>query len=248
MTVHNAIILLAGRGTRLAPLTDTTHKALIEIVGKTILDRQISQLAKAGVKRFHLVLGHRAADIKAHLSQNYSGWDVVFYENPQFETTNTAFSLHLVLKELVDDFLLCDGDVVMADALIQTLCAAGGSEGLLLCETDPSKLDAEAVKAVTNAAGDITDIGKHIPLDRALGESIGIGFYPKEWGVALKSRLDQLLRDQSHWNWYYEDAIRQLLSEGATLPALRVLPTSPHPWVEVDDANDLKRAQSLTWE
>lgn len=242
--MKHAIILLAGFGSRLKPITDSTHKALIEIGGATILERQIAGLEAGGVTDFHLVLGHRSQDIENFVAENFPDLNVRFYMNETYENNNTGYSLNLVLKTLLEDFLLLDGDVLLGGALLSDLCSASGKSALL-CETDPAKLDAEAVKVELGDDGTIADIGKHVPLATAHGESIGVGFYTRDWAEALHACLTYELADEKNRNWYYEDAMRALITEGLAPSPLTVIPTGVSPWVEVDDHEDLARARNL---
>ncbi len=69
MSIQKAVILLAGTGSRLKPLTDSMHKALIPVAGSPILQHQIESLQAIGVTDFHLVLGHRANDIQKFITE-----------------------------------------------------------------------------------------------------------------------------------------------------------------------------------
>lgn len=244
--VQNAIILLAGMGSRLRPLTDNLHKALLSIQGKTILERQIAQLTRCGISRLHLVLGYREQDICDFVTKNFSDLNVQFHRNEIYEKTNTGYSLYLVLKTMTESFLLLDGDVLLHNKLVEALCV-DTTDNLLLCETDPAKLDAEAVKARLSNSGEIVEIGKPISLEKAHGESIGVGLYQKDWATALKSQLEKSLKDESNWNWYYEDAMQELLSNEQAPSPLKIVSTGDHAWVEVDDFQDLERAKNTTW-
>lgn len=244
--VQNAIILLAGMGSRLRPLTDATHKALLPIQGKTILERQIAQLKKCGIARFHLVLGYRDQDVRDYVTANFPGLNISYYSNAIFERTNTAYSLHLVLKTFAEPFLLLDGDVLLHDELVASL-SVDTIDNLLLCETDPAKLDAEAVKARLDESGQIVEIGKPIALANAHGESIGVGLYQKDWALALKSHLDKSLKNESNWNWYYEDAMQEIIAKGLAPSPLKIISTGNLAWVEVDDFQDLERAKNVNW-
>lgn len=243
--MNHAIILLAGFGSRLKPLTDTIHKALIEVGGKTILERQLEALACRGVGNFHLVLGHRASDIREYVGGRFPELNVRFYANEIYARNNTGYSLNLVLRTLSEGFLLLDGDVILDGALLTALCASESSA--LLCETDPSKLDAEAVKVKVTPAKNATvsDVGKHVPLQDAHGESIGVGYFTRDWAEALHDCLERELRDENNWNWYYEDAMKLMLAQKTAPSPLSVIPTGAYPWVEIDDHADLNRARRL---
>ena len=242
--IQDAIILLAGLGTRLKPLTDASHKALLTIGDKTILQRQIEALQSFGIQKFHLALGYRADDIQNYVRNHFPDLNVAYYENPVYAQTNTAYSLWLVIQKMPRGFLLLDGDVLFTKSLLQ-IFKTHADQNALLCETDPSKLDPEAVKFCTNAQNQITQIGKAIALSDAKGESIGIGQFQADWNRTLNAFLNTQLQNTAHHNWYYEDAFQRIF-EGQQAPApFFVLSTGEQAWVEVDDHADLKRAQEL---
>jgi choline kinase len=247
MTIQHAVILLAGYGSRLMPITDRTHKALLPVGGKTILQRQILQLIANGVTNLHLALGYRAEDIKNFVAQEFPGLNVKYYDNEMYETSNNGYSLYLVLKTLRETFLLIDGDLVMANAIMRDICSVR-NQTVFVCETDKSKLDAEAMKIGLNVNAEVETISKKLSLAEAQGEAIGLGLYQKDWADALHTCLESCLKDKSNWNWYYEDAVLKLLNTGKAPSPIRILPTSNHSWVEVDDHDDLARAKNLNWD
>lgn len=243
-TSLTAIILCAGRGTRLAPLTDNTHKSLIPIGSQTILQRQLNQLAACGIKKITVVTGHRAGEIESFIS-NYPRheFEISCVQNNNFDQTNTGYSLGIALANLASPFILLDGDVVMDDGLLQSLLASGPDT--LLCETDPAKLDGEAVKTALDAAGKIRAIGKNIPKKEAAGESIGVGYFGTEWARALQSECGALFGNPQKWNHYYEDVMQELFDRKSAPSALSILSTQNFHWVEVDDHDDYRRACHL---
>jgi choline kinase len=240
-----AVILLAGMGTRLRPLTETQHKALIKIGDKTILERQLEQLARHGIQHVHLVLGYRAEDIKAFVASNApDSLTVTCHHNKDFEKNNTGASLALVLPHLDAPFLLLDGDVVLDDALITPLIQ-DTPDSRFLCDTDTAKLNLEAVRILADHQNAICDISKHVPLPQSAGESIGVSLYQADWITPLQETLAIGLADRANWKWYYEDALHVILTAGVKLSALRVIPTGNQKWVEIDDHADLARAREL---
>lgn len=252
-----AIILIAGRGTRLAPLTDTMHKTLIEIGGEAILTRQMRQLGAQGITRFILVTGYREDSVREfatwHAPKNAK---LDFISNAAFAETNTAYSLALALDAWQDvptagqredgdgPFILLDGDVVMDDALPARLLSRQG-ENVLLCETDRTRLNNEAVKVRLAANGTVERIGKAVPFAEAAGESIGVGLYQVGWLQALRPRLALLRERRAEWSWYYEDVMNELLPSEAHPPPFRIEPVGNIAWAEIDNHADLKRAREL---
>lgn len=243
-TPTHAVILVAGRGTRLAPLTDTQHKSLLILGGMTILERQISQLMQQNIDQIVLVTGHREDDLRAYLkgAENF-GADITIVRNDNFQQTNTAYSLGLALEKFSGSFLLLDGDVVMSDPLVKNLIAAG--ENTLLCECDPAKLNDEAVKVRVDTTGKVLSIGKQVPLAMASGESIGVGFFGADWRNVLQEDCVRLRETPTQWNWYYEDVIRARMRNIKPPASLKIVQTAPYEWVEVDDHEDLCRAKKI---
>lgn len=241
-----AIILLAGQGTRLRPLTDNAHKALIDVGGKSILERQLHQLARLGITKAHLILGYRADEVRnfAHTVAP-NELTLSFAENARYTQTNTGASLLIALEEVRSDFLLMDGDVVMEDALLAQVLEPS-DDCLLLCDMDRSKLDVEAVRFSVTLSGKINALSKHVPMSDSIGESIGIGLYKAAWREPLMQCLKASLNDSAKHNWYYEDALNAILSEQPNAFApLKPIPTGSFHWVEIDDHKDLARAKEM---
>ncbi|MBF0107112.1 MAG: phosphocholine cytidylyltransferase family protein [Deltaproteobacteria bacterium] len=242
---QNAVILLAGTGSRLEPLTKTTHKSLIEVGGLTILDRQIDQFTEHGIKNFHLVVGYKKEEVQQHvLNKKKAGAEFRFCINPLYEETNTAYSLMLALKGLEGSFILIDGDVVLDHPLAGTLCAAT-KENILLADTNRDALNHEAVKFMVNDINEITKIGKAIPLSEAAGESIGVGLYQKDWACVLRDYLETAMKEKNNWHWYYEDAIQNIMQKQCAPSPLKIQPVNDLRWVEIDDHADLKKARAI---
>ena len=117
-----AVLLTAGDGGRLAPITQTLPKALLPVGPETILARQIRQLVTAGVTEIVVVIGYEGEAIREHVAA--SNWPITihFVENRQFMSTSTAFSAALAEKFVAGaDFFLLDGGVFAEDALIQRI-------------------------------------------------------------------------------------------------------------------------------
>lgn len=117
-----AIILSGGRSKRLKPLTEQTHKSLIEIFdGKTILDMELELLEKNGIKDIILVTGHFGEKIKEHINKRFPHLNVKFIHNKEYESTNCIYGLWLVRDHIDDNVLYFTGDIVLEDSVIKKL-------------------------------------------------------------------------------------------------------------------------------
>jgi CTP:phosphocholine cytidylyltransferase-like protein len=109
----NAIILAAGMGTRLRPLTNERPKSLVEIAGESFFSRQLRQLREAGITDITVVTGYKAEAFEPWRGQN----GLSFVHNPVFDTRNNLWSM-LAVRERLGDTVVLDGDVRLADGLI----------------------------------------------------------------------------------------------------------------------------------
>jgi choline kinase len=209
----------------------------VQVGEKTILDRQLAQLAVAGIGRVVIAAGHAANLIEKHISG--MKWpEIRLATNPEYRTTNNAISL-LCAQPFLEpgSFLLCDGDVVMSGDPLSDLQKAPGSA--LLVDQRPSLGQEEMKVCVEN--GLVTHLSKEIDPSTAFGESIGI---QKIAARAVPPLWEELaaMKSEGRINDYYEEAFTRLMGRG--YPFLTVpIPTGS--WTEIDDVEDLEYARRL---
>jgi choline kinase len=237
--IDTAVLLVAGMGSRLRPLTNDVPKALVPVNGRSILERAVSNLRDHGVKRFVLATGYRDDAVRAAVSSY--GIKASFCHNPAFETTQNSISLLRCRAALEDvGFYKLDGDVLFDKLTLRRLDAGRGG---LVAAVDANKhLDAEAMKVSTNKEGQILSFGKSILVDEAYGESIGIERVEASASRTLFEAILALER-VGIVDRYYEDVYSDLISsQQLTAGCADVGDLS---WAEVDDCEDLKRAAEL---
>ena len=113
------VILAAGMAKRLRPLTDEKPKCLLEVGGKTLLQRTVDAMISAGIKEFVVVTGYRENMIREFLTARYPQYTINFIDNPDYEHNNNIFSLWLAMEKLhgtevllMDSDILCDPEAV----------------------------------------------------------------------------------------------------------------------------------------
>src|SRR5689334_22343312 len=227
MNTRVAVILAAGVGSRLRPLTDDRPKALVDVAGRSMLARAVDSLASHGVKRLVVATGYRAEALERALRD--APMEVVFAPNPAYETTQNSVSLALC-REAVggEGFLRLDGDVLFDSAVLGRLLAV---DAPLVAAIDRRPgLDEEAMKVeVRPGSSDITRFGKGIPLAEAAGESIGIERISRDASGALFDALDRARAD-GEVGLYYEDVYSRLIADGL---GARMVDVSDLTWCEV---------------
>jgi len=118
-----AIILAAGFGNRMKPLTLTQHKTLLSIGDKTILGRIIDSLLENEINDIVVATGYLKEDIETYLKDGYPDTNFIFVHNERYASTNNIYTLSLVLEsiEIDTDFLLIESDLIYDSSIITKL-------------------------------------------------------------------------------------------------------------------------------
>jgi choline kinase len=236
--VEAAVILVAGVGSRLRPITDTRPKALAPVGDETILGRAVRLLLDFGVSRLILATGYREDAVRAALAGLAS--EVEFCPNPRYDNTQNSVSLALCRAAVAGDpFFKLDGDVLF-DPEVLTRVAAPNAE--LSAGVDCGrKLDAEAMKVVVEGSI-IRSFGKTVPLAHSHGESIGIERISASASAKLFDALDERVA-AGVTDLYYEDVYSQMIQRGELVA--EAADVSGLRWCEVDTFEDLEAARRL---
>lgn len=235
----NAIVLAAGPARRLAPLSDRTHKCLLPVGGRPLLDRMLDALAASGVGETVLVVGHCADQVRAAAGEARGTMRIRFVENPDYQK-GSALSLWAARATLGRDAtLVMDADVLFPDVFLPRLIAAPATSGLLV---DRSFTDTGEEVKVYVARDRVIALGKKAVPERwdAVGE--GVGFFKCDRAHAGEyERLLAASIEETNGAAEYEDALDRLLGR---VPVGWVDVTGL-PWTEVDFVEDLRRAESV---
>lgn len=212
-----AVILAAGCATRLRPHTDDRPKTLLPVAGVPILRRTITSLMRCGFDQFVIGTGYLEEMVRDAVASWFPAGtiDVTFVTNPDFRTTNNAYSLSL-LRPHVDGhpFILLDGDVVFDLAVIEQLLDRGPD---CLAVRSVGEIGLEEVKVTADGQDRVLEIGKHVPVRAAMGESVGIELFSADSSRRLFAALQRRVHDQGLVNEYYEASFQEIIDDGAEL-------------------------------
>ena len=234
-----AIILSAGQGTRLLPMTATKPKCLLEIQGKTIIEWQIDELHKCGVDQITVVTGYGADKVEDLLQRRYGPQRVQTHYSPDYATTDNLVSCWKVRDKMTDDFILLNGDTLFEAAVVQNLLKSPASP-VTVTVSHKDIYDADDMK-VSIEGGRLTKVGKDIPAGNIHGESIGMILFRDTGPEIFKSYLENAMTDtQSVRRWYLS-----VIDEIAQEKTVMTCSIKGLAWCEVDYPADLKQADSV---
>jgi choline kinase len=230
------IILSAGQGTRLLPLTAKIPKCLLEIHGKTILEWQIGELQKCGIDQITVVTGYGAEKVDDLIQQRYEGQKIKTHYNPDYATTDNLVSCWKARKEMNEDFILLNGDTLFEAAVVRTLLASPVNP-VTVTINHAESYDADDMK-VSLANTRLVNISKEIPADKVHGESIGMILFRGDGPKIFRQGLEKALNDTTIVCRWYLSVIDAIAQEETVLTcSIKGLQ-----WCEVDYVVDLKKA------
>ena len=237
-----AIILGAGQGKRLLPMTEEDPKALLSIGGKHLVEWQIAALTKSGVKEIVFVSGFNTERVEETLAGLAAAGDfsLKVLHNPFYTVADNISSCWLARGEMTGDFMLLNGDTLFQAPLVARLLESPVAP-VTLCVDQKATYDQDDMKVCLEGTR-LTDIGKTLPLDAVDAESIGVMVFRGEGPRHFVDYLEETLRDPSALKLYYLSVIRRMAQEGIEV---RTALIKGLPWCEIDYPLDLKRAQQL---
>lgn len=231
-----AIILSAGRGSRLGDLTRDRPKCLLEFAGRTLIDWQIDALNAAGVEDIVVIVGFGAKRVIRAIEAR-RGVRVLY--NPFFQVADNLASLWLARDEMDRDFLILNGDTLVSPEIVAT-AIRDGTAPVNVTITHKAAYDADDMKVELD--GDqVTAVSKRLTPDRTHAESIGLLTFRGSGVGMFRQAVELALADPSGVeNWYLSvvDALARQTEVGAV--AVDGMPSA-----EVDYPADLPIAEAL---
>jgi choline kinase len=238
------VVLAAGPGRRLLPLTEALPKTLLTLEdGRTILDVALANLSAVGIRDVVVVTGFAAARLEEQAAglERRHGVRLELVRNERAEEWNNAYSLWLARGAFTEGALLVNGDTVHPRDVEEILLAATGAAVLLAVDRE-KELGEEAMKVLLSDDGALRRISKEIDPAAAGGEYIGVARIEAAAARPLADALEATWRRDP--SLYYEDGLQELADRGVRIDTA---PIGAVDWVEVDDHADLARARGLAF-
>jgi L-glutamine-phosphate cytidylyltransferase len=232
-----AVILAAGRGTRIRSVHGEHPKCLIEVDGNTILDHQLEALSMTGINEVAIVVGYEKEQVISHVRARSltNNQRIHFIENPVFAITNNVYSLWLALGWLRgDSFIVLNADVIFDPGILQSAVRPYAPISMIV---DPLWRD-ETMKVIIEDDR-VIEMSKKIPREEFSGTYIGITVFSKFIQNQFFRKMNKLI-GFGRVNEFFNVAVQQLANEGVHVGFTS---TEGLAWAEIDDPVDLTFAQ-----
>jgi choline kinase len=237
-----ALIIGAGQGKRLLPLTEENPKALLNIGGKSLLEWQVSALVDCGVEDIVFLAGFNLPAVERSLKQlrrRYPSARFSHVYNPFYNVADNLATCWMARHEMAGDFLLLNSDTLFSLPVLQALLASPPAP-VSLAVDHKDRYDDDDMKVQLDG-GRLIDIGKKLPAERVQGESIGMLYFRGDGPARFVGALEAaMLQPEAIRQWY-------LSVIAALAPQVRIqaVTISGNPWCEVDYPVDVQTAKRM---
>jgi choline kinase len=234
-----AVVLSAGQGKRLLPLTEENPKCLLPVRGdEPILGWQLAALARAGIDRVVVVIGFGAERVEAWLTANpVPGLAVETLINPFYRSSDNLISCWLARGAMSDDFLLLNGDTIFEDAVLARVLEV--SAPIALAIDHKQTYDDDDMKVSLDSRGRLLAIDKWLARPMVGGESIGLLSFRGSGPKLFTAALEEAVRRPEAMRQWYLSVVHQI----AQATAVETASVRGLWWREIDSAADLYDAR-----
>jgi choline kinase len=236
-----AIILGAGQGSRLLPLTENLPKCLLDLAGRSMLEWQLSGLAAAGIRDAVIVTGFRTDLVEAALARIAPpSMRVRTLFNPFYKVADNLASCWLARAEFAGPTLILNGDTLFEPAIARRLLEAPDAPITVTIDRKGS-YDDDDMK-VTAEGDRLRTIGKKLAREQVNGESIGFLRFSAQGAATFVAELERTMRTREGTGLWYLSAINRLAGEGVDV---RCASIEGLQWAELDFPADLERCRAI---
>jgi choline kinase len=239
------IILAAGKGTRLGPLTRNTPKPLLDMGnGQTLLEKQFEEIGKSGViNEIIIVIGYLAEQIEAKIKgYQKEKYKIQTLFNPFYEVSNNLLSLWMAKNCIEEDFIIQNGDNIFTSDVYVDLVRKN-EEGIFVTTNVKDNYDDDDMK-VTIRRGRIERISKEIEPKNTHGESVGLALVSGEkYRKIFRDHLEMLARNEAYLNKFWLEVFNIMSDKGIEIRPFQI--DAKGKWREVDIHLDLTEARKL---
>jgi choline kinase len=236
--VRTALLLAAGTGSRLQPLTNDAPKCLSEINGIAILERLVDGLCSNGFRRLVVVVGYMEDCVREFLDRRTEDLEIEYVSNPDYATTNNLYSLWLARAAINEPFLLVESDVLFDASLLENML-------------QPNKIAVSVMQDWMNGTTVTVDalhqvsafqLGDSDATSSVAHKTVNIYSLTMDSWARITTRLSEHIAD-GQMNEYYETVFAEMVADRSL--SLEAVPFDDGRWYEVDTLADLHEAELI---
>jgi len=236
--VTTALLLAAGIGSRLYPLTRNEPKCLTIVNAMSILERLIFGLNQQGFKRLVVVTGHLEDHIRDFLGNQAGDITIDYIFSPLYKTTNNIYSLWMARKIINEPFLLLESDLVFDESLLDAMLYP---DRIAVAKMQPW-MNGTCVTINKSQQVKIFLAGNADSFGEIKYKTVNIySISLTSWHCIVK-KLDQHISD-GKVNDYYETVFAEMIADGSL--SFKIVSFDGKPWCEIDTIEDLAKAEEL---
>ena len=239
-----ALILAAGFGKRLQPITNTMPKSMVKVNGTPLLCNALNNVTACGITEIGIVVGHMADYIKENIGDEWNGVPVRYFENARYLETNNVVSLYKAIDFCDDDMIMLECDIYYHKEMIEKLLQGEGECSILVSPFNPETMDGSVIRVDGDKALELI-LGKWQGEDfdyAPTRKTVNMYKFEKNF---VKNKYMPLIRwyvECMGENSYYEKVLGSLMYYREC--DFRIVEVPEEMWCEVDDAQDLARARA----
>jgi len=236
--ITTALLLAAGTGSRLFPLTQNAPKCLTLVNDKSILERLLNNLKSQGFKRLVIVTGHEKESIMDYLGEKLGDISIEYIHSPLYKTTNNIYSLWMARNIIREPFVLFESDLVMNSTLLDEMVYPDRMAVALMkpwlngttVSVNKANMVTKFQKGTTDSYSDI----RH--------KTVNIYSFSLLSWLAIVKRLNQYITE-GNVDCYYETVFAEMIDNKSL--AFESVSFDYKPWYEIDTIEDLAKAELL---
>jgi len=241
--IEHAILLSAGQGSRLLPLTAERPKCLIDFSGKSLIAWQIEMLARGGVRRIDVVTGFMTDMLEAHLAAIADPRvEIAVRFNPFFKVADNLGSCWIAREAMRGDFLILNGDTLVSEEIVQRVQQPNHWPIAVTVDVKAEGYDSDDMKVERDADGRLVHIGKTLTAAQSNAESIGFLAFRGEGADLFRETVRKAMRTPEGVQHWYLKVIDSIALTGK----VGTVSIEGLDWAEVDFLNDIEIATKLT--
>ncbi len=236
-----ALILAAGFGKRLQPITNSIPKSMVVVNGTPLLMNALNNLTSLGINEISIVVGHMAEYIKEAIGDEWNGARITYYENKDYLSTNNVYSVFKAAESFNDDMLMLECDIYYHKEMIEALMRGKGDCSILVSPFNPETMDGtvirvEGCKAIELILGKWQDKNFDYSETR---KTVNMYRFTKAFSEKYINLIEWYVNNIGSQS-YYEKVLGSLIYLRES--DIQIVEVPEEMWCEVDDSDDLSRA------